>query len=84
MMTQNWAKMQKKFCRHEVQNFGGAYFLNKKWPKAKILQIFITHQKTHFDKVSAKSERVKWELFSKFAVLRWNDPAANLVEWIWT
>ena len=37
------------------------------------MQIFIIHQKTHFDKVSAKSERVEWE---PFAVLTWNDPQA--------
>ena len=54
--------------------FGGAYFLNQKWPEAKTLQIFIIYQKPHFDEVSAKSERVEWE---PFAVLTWNDPFAK-------
>ena len=66
-----------KFGRKCKKNFaagGGGIFLNKKWPEAKTLQIFIIHQKTHFDEVSAKSERVEWEFFWKFAVLTWNDP----------
>ena len=68
-------KCKKKFAAGGAK-FGGAYFLNKKWPEAKTLQIFIIHQKTHFDEVLAKSERVKWEFFWKFAVLTWNDPNA--------
>ena len=63
MGTQSWAKMQKIFCSWGGKIWGGAYFLNKKGPEAKTLQIFIIHRKTHFDEVSAKSERVKWEFF---------------------
>ena len=66
MRTQNWAKMQKNFCRRgggEKTLWGILCFLSKKLPEAKILQIFIIHQKTHIQKVSANPEWVKWELF---------------------
>ena len=68
-------KCEKIFAAGGGKIWGGI-FLNQKWPKAKTLQIFIIYQKPYFDEVSAKSERVKWEFFWKFAVLTWNDPRA--------
>ena len=71
MKTQSWAKMQKMICSWGGgQNLGGIFF-EQKMTEAKTLQIFIIHQKTHFDEVSAKSERVELE---PFAVLTWKDP----------